>query len=82
MHRPFINPTQIYTDAIPNKYAGLKRKSTITVEAANKKVKHPAYFIPELAHVVALCNERIPFTQLAQEVNIPNFSAVILFSEK
>lgn len=55
-------------DAIPNKYAGLKRKNTITVESGNKRIKHPAYFIPELAHVVALCTERVPFTQLAQEL--------------
>ncbi|XP_065205637.1 mediator of RNA polymerase II transcription subunit 14 [Planococcus citri] len=55
-------------DAIPNKYAGLKRKNLIAVETTNKKAKHPAYFIPELAHVVALCDERIPFTTLAQEL--------------
>lgn len=58
----------LITDAIPNKYAGLKRKNPIVVESVVKKVKHPAYFIPELAHVVALCDERIPFTTLAQEV--------------
>lgn len=34
----------------------------------NRRAKHPAYFIPELAHVVALCDERIPFVTLAQEV--------------
>lgn len=34
----------------------------------NRRFKHPAYFIPELAHVVALCDERIPFVTLAQEV--------------
>jgi len=34
----------------------------------NRRPKHPAYFIPELAHVVALCDERIPFVTLAQEV--------------
>lgn len=33
-----------------------------------RRPKHPAYFIPELAHVVALCDERIPFVTLAQEV--------------
>ncbi|XP_046742942.1 mediator of RNA polymerase II transcription subunit 14 isoform X1 [Diprion similis] len=32
-----------------------------------RRPKHPAYFIPELAHVVALCDERIPFVTLAQE---------------
>ncbi|XP_015606309.1 mediator of RNA polymerase II transcription subunit 14 isoform X2 [Cephus cinctus] len=34
----------------------------------NRRLKHPAYFIPELAHVVALCDERIPFVTLAQEL--------------
>ncbi|XP_029175199.1 mediator of RNA polymerase II transcription subunit 14 isoform X3 [Nylanderia fulva] len=34
----------------------------------NRRAKHPAYFIPELAHVVALCDERIPFVTLAQEL--------------
>lgn len=34
----------------------------------NRRPKHPAYFIPELAHVVALCDERIPFITLALEV--------------
>ncbi|XP_012256588.1 mediator of RNA polymerase II transcription subunit 14 isoform X2 [Athalia rosae] len=33
-----------------------------------RRPKHPAYFIPELAHVVALCDERIPFVTLAQEL--------------
>lgn len=61
-------PLTCITDAIPNKYAGLKRKNTIAVESASKKAKHPAYFIPELAHVCALCDERIPFTILANEV--------------
>lgn len=34
----------------------------------HRRLKHPAYYIPELAHVVALCDERIPFVTLAQEV--------------
>uniref|UniRef100_A0A146LY05 Mediator of RNA polymerase II transcription subunit 14 n=4 Tax=Lygus hesperus TaxID=30085 RepID=A0A146LY05_LYGHE len=34
----------------------------------SKRLKNPAYFIPELAHVVALCDERIPFITLAQEL--------------
>lgn len=34
----------------------------------NRRSKQPAYFIPELAHVVALCDERIPFVTLAQEL--------------
>lgn len=34
----------------------------------SKRPKSPAYFIPELAHVVALCDEQIPFVMLAQEL--------------
>lgn len=56
---------------------GNKRRSTgqtgrVDVSGApqNRRSKHPAYFIPELAHVVALCDERIPFVTLAQEVKI------------
>ncbi|XP_065213759.1 mediator of RNA polymerase II transcription subunit 14-like isoform X2 [Planococcus citri] len=55
-------------DAIPNKYASSKRKNLIAIETASKKTKHPAYFIPELAHAVALCDQRIPFTTLTQEL--------------
>ena len=55
--------------------SGKKRKNTNinlrpdSVSAAqNKRPKSPAYFIPELAHVVALCDEQIPFVMLAQEL--------------
>lgn len=33
------------------------------------RVRQPAYFLPELAHVVAAADERVPFVNLAQEVN-------------
>lgn len=29
------------------------------------KAIYPAYFIPDLAHVVAMCDEKIPFLNLA-----------------
>ncbi|CAG7734428.1 unnamed protein product [Allacma fusca] len=32
-----------------------------------KKHKHPAYFVPELAHIVALCDERLPFALMTNE---------------
>lgn len=38
-------------------------------EPGIRRTKHPAYFIPELAHMVALCDERIPFVALAEELN-------------
>lgn len=44
----------------------------------HRRPKHPAYFIPELAHVVALCDERIPFVTLAQEVKIYDFRLLYL----
>jgi len=40
-----------------------------------QKTIYPAYFIPELAHVVAMCDEKIPFLNLAQALskhNIPH----------
>lgn len=39
------------------------------------KTAVPAYFIPELAHVVAMCDEKLPFIGMAQELskrNIPH----------
>lgn len=47
---------------------GIKRKSGNRNDSASKRAKHPAYFIPELAHVVAMCDERLPFVPLAEEV--------------
>lgn len=59
---------------------GNKRRSTGSAgrsDAAgtsqNRRQKHPAYFISELAHVVAFCDERIPFVTLAQEVHLFTF---------
>ncbi|CAG5108193.1 Similar to MED14: Mediator of RNA polymerase II transcription subunit 14 (Aedes aegypti) [Cotesia congregata] len=68
-HGPF---TSVDSD-IPEK--GIKRRSSgssgrteVSCSSQNRRPKHPAYFIPELAHVVALCDERIPFVTLAQEL--------------
>ena len=33
-----------------------------------KRTKHPAYLLPDLSHVVALCDERIPFASLATQL--------------
>lgn len=33
------------------------------------KASLPAYFIPELAHVVAMCDEKLPFIAMAQELS-------------
>lgn len=47
---------------------GIKRKNINKSESGTKRTKHPAYFIPELAHVVAMCDERLPFVPLAEEL--------------
>lgn len=53
----------------PLEKSGLKRKLGSRNDPSNRRNKSPAYFIPELAHAVALCDERIPFVILAQEVS-------------
>lgn len=45
-----------------------KRKLSAASQRA-VRVRQPAYFIPELAHVVAAADERVPFVNLAQEVS-------------
>lgn len=47
----------------------LKRKGGAKHESATRRAKQPAYFISELAHVVAMCDERLPFVNLATEVS-------------
>lgn len=50
----------------------LKRKtsdSTVGPPAKQQKTIYPAYFIPELAHVVAMCDEKLPFVCLARELS-------------
>ncbi|KAJ0181263.1 hypothetical protein K1T71_003348 [Dendrolimus kikuchii] len=44
-----------------------KRKLSLA-NARAVRVRQPAYFLPELAHVVAAADERIPFVNLAQEL--------------
>ncbi|CAB3237391.1 unnamed protein product [Arctia plantaginis] len=44
-----------------------KRKLSLANQRA-VRVRQPAYFIPELAHVVAAADERVPFVNLAQEL--------------
>lgn len=36
--------------------------------AKMSKNNYPAYFIPELAHVIAMCDEKLPFVDLAKEL--------------
>ncbi|KAJ8944470.1 hypothetical protein NQ318_008740, partial [Aromia moschata] len=50
----------------------LKRKGGVKPESATRRSKQPAYFIAELAHVVAMCDERLPFVSLASELTKRN----------
>lgn len=49
----------------------VKRKALSSEGPAAKQQKtiYPAYFIPELAHVVAMCDEKLPFVSLSLEVS-------------
>lgn len=64
--------THIFTmDLKSNPGSSNKRKQNFMEGPAAKQPKtiYPAYFIPELAHVVAMCDEKLPFFALAQALN-------------
>ncbi|XP_039277838.1 mediator of RNA polymerase II transcription subunit 14 [Nilaparvata lugens] len=61
-HGPFTSVDECGT-------SGKRKCMSGRSESAAKRSRHPAYFIPELAHVVALCDERIPFVTLTQELS-------------
>ncbi|KAF7268704.1 mediator complex subunit 14 isoform X1 [Rhynchophorus ferrugineus] len=50
----------------------LKRKGCLKPESATRRSKQPAYFIAELAHVVAMCDERLPYVTVASELTKKN----------
>lgn len=58
----------VETTSNKRRSAGVGGRTDAAGASQSRRPKHPAYFIPELAHVVALCDERIPFVTLAQEV--------------
>jgi len=68
---PFLvthgSTTKVDVQELSEKIIG-KRKPGGKVEAPIKRTKFPAYFISDLAHVVAFADERIPFTSLEQEM--------------
>lgn len=64
-HGPF---TCIDGDTEHTELISLKRKANNLNESATRRSKQPAYFIAELAHVVAMCDERLPYVSLANEV--------------
>ncbi|KAL1505868.1 hypothetical protein ABEB36_005326 [Hypothenemus hampei] len=46
----------------------LKRKNFAKPESATRRSRQPAYIIPELSHVVAMCDERLQYLTLAMEL--------------
>ncbi|XP_029175200.1 mediator of RNA polymerase II transcription subunit 14 isoform X4 [Nylanderia fulva] len=70
-HGPFTSvDSEVVETTTSNKRrsTGVGGRTDAVGTSQNRRAKHPAYFIPELAHVVALCDERIPFVTLAQEL--------------
>ncbi|XP_017775770.1 PREDICTED: mediator of RNA polymerase II transcription subunit 14 [Nicrophorus vespilloides] len=72
-HGPFTN-VDGSTDGDHVEPGTLKRKAGIGMkqESATRRSKQPAYFVAELAHVVAMCDERLPFVALAGELTKRN----------
>ena len=68
---PFLvthgSTTKVDVQELSEKIIG-KRKPGGKLEAPIKRTRFPAYFISDLAHVVAFSDERIPFTYLEQEL--------------
>lgn len=62
----FYNFVVLFLDGV-----SIKRKASASEGPAAKQQKtiYPAYFIPELAHVVAMCDEKLPFVSLSLEVS-------------
>lgn len=65
--------TEVVETTSKRRSTGLGSRTDPAGASQSRRPKHPAYFIPELAHVVALCDERIPFVTLAHEVRIKIF---------
>lgn len=68
---PFVvthaSSTKVDVQDLSEKIIG-KRKLGGKVEPPIKRTKFPAYFISDLAHVIAFMDERIPFTSLVEEM--------------
>ncbi|XP_071034254.1 mediator of RNA polymerase II transcription subunit 14 isoform X1 [Parasteatoda tepidariorum] len=48
---------------------GKKRKVLTHGDTGIKKVKYTGFFISEVSHIVAMCDERIPYATLCRELN-------------
>lgn len=68
-HGPF---TSIDGDPEHSEGNSLKRRASNSPESGTRRSKQPAYFIAELAHVVAMCDERLPYVSLANELTRKN----------
>jgi len=74
LHGPFTSVEECQVTNALNKTEGsksvVKRKGGMNnvVEPPARRARQPAYFLADVAHVVALCDERIPFVSLAQEL--------------
>lgn len=53
---------------------GAKRRAAAEGGPVGKQQKtiYPAYFIPELAHIVAMCDEKLQFVSIAKELSLLN----------
>lgn len=67
-HGPFTSIDST-TDSDHTELNSLKRKGGLKPEPPTRRAKQPAYFIAELAHVVAMCDERLPYVSFANELN-------------
>ena len=47
---------------------GGKRKLQQRAEPASKRVKVPAYFLPDVAQCVAMCDMKLPLIHLSRKV--------------
>ena len=63
--------TKVDVQDLSEKIIG-KRKFGGKVEAPIKRTKFPAYFLSDLAHVVAFADERIPFMSMGTELSKRN----------
>ncbi|XP_050305905.1 mediator of RNA polymerase II transcription subunit 14 [Anthonomus grandis grandis] len=70
-HGPFT-PIDGSSDPDYTEPLSLKRKGNLKPESATRRAKQPAYFIAELSHVVAMCDERLPYVTLANELTKKN----------
>ena len=66
-HGPFT-PIDSTSDPEHTDSGSLKRKGGVRPEHPARRAKQPAYFIAELVHVVAMCDERLPYVGLANEL--------------